>query len=140
MIGTDTNFVELSFRADLDTLLGRWLREVTPSELQEGYEATMAAALFHKSRCWLLDVRRRGPITNESTHWVLEAFLPRLVMVLGGRVYMALLVSPSHLHCLQQEQHGIEHLSDAYCEVQLFTEEGPATLWLAEHCHTSRHT
>ncbi|MBC6991351.1 hypothetical protein [Hymenobacter sp. BT491] len=134
MTGTATNFVELTFRADLDTLLGRWLRAVTHSELQVGYEATMAAALYNKARCWLLDVRRRGPIPEESTHWVIEAFLPRLVVALGGRVYMAFLVSPAHLNSLEQEQQLISHRSDAYCEVQLFTEEGPATQWLAGHC------
>ncbi|SHI30075.1 hypothetical protein SAMN02745146_0437 [Hymenobacter daecheongensis DSM 21074] len=123
------DFMELTFRPDAGTLLGRWHRPVSEPEVQQGYEATLAAATAHRSRYWLLDLRRRGPISEDSTHWVLEAFLPRLASLLGGRVYVAFLMSPGHLSAVDQEN-GAPLVASAACHVRLFTDEGNATEWL----------
>lgn len=124
------DFVELTLREDLGTLLGRWLREVSPAEVQQGYEATLRVAAPQKVRYWLLDLRRRGTISEDSTQWVLSTFLPRLTPLLGGRVYLAFLMSPAHLSNVDQEN-GAPLVSNADCHVRLFSDEGQATDWLA---------
>ncbi|GAA4001133.1 hypothetical protein GCM10022408_10400 [Hymenobacter fastidiosus] len=124
-----TDFMELTFRPDVGTLLGRWLRPASEPEIRQGYEATLSAATTHRSRYWLLDLRRRGPISEDCTHWVLEAFLPRLGPLLGGRTYIAFLMSPGHLSAVDQEN-GAPLVSSAACHVRLFSDEGNAAEWL----------
>ncbi|AII51518.1 hypothetical protein [Hymenobacter sp. APR13] len=123
------DFVELSFRPDLQLLLGRWLRPVSSSELQQSYEALLTAAVPPKCRFWLLDLRRRGISSEDDTLWTLETFLPLLAPRLGGRVYLAFLVSPGHLSAIDQES-GAPMVTNAQCHVRLFTDEGLATAWL----------
>ncbi|RYU83794.1 hypothetical protein [Hymenobacter persicinus] len=123
------DFVELTYRADVGTLLARWLRPVAPPEVEQGYEGTLSAALVHRSRYWLLDLRRRGPISEDCTYWVLDNFLPRLAPQLGGRIYVAFLMTPGHLSTVDQEN-GAPLVSSAACHVRLFSDEGNATEWL----------
>ncbi|TGE20304.1 hypothetical protein E5K00_20060 [Hymenobacter aquaticus] len=129
-VTTVADFVELTLREDLGTLLGRWLRQVSGEEVRQGYEATLRVAAPQRVRYWLLDLRRRGTITEESTEWVLSAFLPRLANLLGGRVYLAFLMSPAHLSNVDQEN-GAPLVSSADCHVRLFSDEGAAAEWLA---------
>ncbi|MCB2378871.1 hypothetical protein LGH70_14815 [Hymenobacter sp. BT635] len=124
------DFVELTLREDLGTLLGRWLRQVSCQEVQQGYEATLRVAEPKRVRYWLLDLRRRGTLTEDSTEWVLSTFLPRLTPLLGGRVYLAFLLSPAHLSSIDQEN-GAPLVSNADCHVRLFSDEGLAAEWLA---------
>ncbi|GAA3952868.1 hypothetical protein [Hymenobacter algoricola] len=123
------DIMELAFRSDVGTLLGRWLRPSTTAEVQQGYEATLRFASTYRSRYWLLDLRRRGPVSEDGTHWVLESFLPRLAPLLGGRVYVAFLMSPGHLSAIDQEN-GAPLVSNARCHVRLFSDESNAAEWL----------
>ncbi|WBO84584.1 hypothetical protein [Hymenobacter yonginensis] len=123
------DFAELSFRPDLQILLGRWLRPISTAELQQSYEALLTAAVPPKCRFWLLDLRRRGISSEDDTLWTLETFLPLLAPRLGGRVYLAFLVSPGHLSAIDQES-GAPMVTNAQCHVRLFTDEGLATAWL----------
>lgn len=123
------DFAELTFRPDLQVLFARWLRPVSSPELQQSYEALLAAATPHQCRFWLLDLRRRGISSEDDTLWTLEDFLPRLPPRLGGRVYLAFLVSPSHLSAIDQES-GAPMVTNAQCHVRLFTDEGLAAAWL----------
>lgn len=123
------DFAELTFRPDLQVLFARWIRPVSSTELQQSYEALLAAATPHQCRFWLLDLRRRGISSEDDTLWTLETFLPRLPPRLGGRVYLAFLVSPSHLSAIDQES-GAPMVTNAQCHVRLFTDEGLATAWL----------
>lgn len=129
-VTTVADFVELTLREDLGTLLGRWLRQVSTDEVRQGYEATLRVASSQRVRYWLLDLRRRGTIGEDSTQWVLTTFLPRLTPLLGGRVYLAFLMSPAHLSNVDQEN-GAPLVSNADCHVRLFSDEGLATDWLA---------
>ena len=131
------DFAELTFREDLRVLLARWLRPISSAELQRSYEALLAMAAPHRCRFWLLDLRRRGTSTEDDTHWVLEIFLPQLAPRLGGRIYLAFLVSPVHLAVIDQES-GAPLVANAHCHARLFTEEGLASAWLARrHQHES---
>ena len=51
------DFLDISYRADLDVLMARWLRPVELPELQAGYEQILAAAQAGAGRRWLGDVR-----------------------------------------------------------------------------------
>lgn len=131
------DFAELTFREDLRVLVARWLRPVSSAELHHSYEAVLAAASPQRCRFWLLDLRRRGTSTEDDTHWVLETFLSQLAGRLGGRVYLAFLVSPSHLAVIDQEG-GAPLVSGAHCHARIFTDEGAALAWLARrHQHES---
>jgi hypothetical protein len=128
------DFAELTFRNDLQIVLGRWLRPVSSTELQQSYEALLATANPHRCRFWLLDLRRRGISSEDDTLWTLETFLPQLPPRLGGRVYLAFLVAPGHLSAIDQET-GAPMVSNAQCHVRLFTDEGLATAWLGRRRH-----
>jgi hypothetical protein len=131
------DFAELAFRPDLQVLLMRWRRPVSTPELQQSYEALLAAATPLRCRFWLLDLRQRGISSEDDTLWTLEAFLPRLALHLSGRVYLAFLVSPSHLSAIDQES-GAPMVTNARYHVRLFTDEGLAAAWLSRrHQHES---
>lgn len=123
------DFLELTYRDDLDVLLSRWQRSVSAIELRQGYDVLLTTASRPRCRFWLLDLRRRGTATEDDTAWVLETFLPRLAPALGGRVYLAFLLSPAHLAAVDQEN-GAPLVSNAQCHARLFTDEGQALAWL----------
>ena len=93
--------LDITHRPDLPALVARWLREVSPAELQAGYQAILAAADAHASTRWLLDLRRRNGLGNAAVNsWVAETFLPQLTGRYGQPVYVAYLVSPSRAAAL----------------------------------------
>lgn len=126
---TDANeLLDLSFRADLGLLFGRWLRPpVDEAEFRQGYEAILALAARHGARYWLLDLRRRGPIGAEATRWVTDTFLPQLAERLQCRSCLAYLLSPSHLTAYAAQP---EAAAPAPCDVALFSDEHAALHWL----------
>ncbi|RAK64170.1 hypothetical protein [Hymenobacter edaphi] len=125
-----TDFIDLSFRTDLGLLFSRWLRSTSDAEVRLGYEAALAVAAPYGARYWLLDMRRRGPASLAATRWVIETFLPRLAEYFPQRVYLAYLLSPSHLTDFVPA--GRPALLNCY-EVALFSDEAAALHWL-EHC------
>lgn len=90
-----SNAFSLEYRADLGLLIGRWLMDLPPPELQGTYEAMLAAAQTHGNcRFWLLDLRRRpvaGPDLNE---WFRDQFSPRIAAALNGPLFTAYLAGP----------------------------------------------
>lgn len=126
-------FLDLCFRADLGLLFGRWLHApADEAEVRQGYEAALAVAARHDARYWLLDLRRRGPISTESTSWVIDTFLPRLAECLQCRPCLAYLLSPSHLTAYTPRP---EAAAPAPCEVALFSDEHAALHWLEQCRH-----
>ncbi|MCC3155645.1 hypothetical protein LJ737_00240 [Hymenobacter sp. 15J16-1T3B] len=124
------DFVDLSFRTDLGLLFSRWLRSATDAEVRQGYEAALAVATPHAARYWLLDMRRRGPASAAATRWVIDAFLPRLAGYFPPRLYLAYLLSPSHLgDFVPLTQPSVP----GTYEVALFSDEAAALHWL-ERC------
>lgn len=124
-------FLAFHYRPELGTLLGRWLRPVSPRELQQGYVALAAA---HGTRYWLLDLRARGPASEDDTHWVLTEFVPGLAEQLGRRVYLAFLVAPGQLSP-EEQQLGSPMVLDERAHVRLFADEVPAQTWLSGRQH-----
>ena len=91
------DFLEISYRPDLDLLLGRWLRPIELEEMQHGYQLLLDAAVAGGCRQWLLDVRRRQNTHQVGAQWMLSTFLPQLAPRLGGRTRLAYLMAPAYL-------------------------------------------
>ncbi|WP_210516947.1 hypothetical protein [Hymenobacter terricola] len=91
------DFLEISYRADLDLLLGRWLRPIELAEMQQGYELLLDAAVAGGCRRWLLDVRRRQNTHQVGAQWMVDTLLPQLTTRLGGRTRLAYLMAPVYL-------------------------------------------
>jgi hypothetical protein len=120
--------VELSFREDMGLLFGRWQRHASAPEVQLGYEAILAEAAPRRARYWLLDVRRRGSVSSEVARWVLETFLPSVAARLQGDVYIAYLLSPTHMTELLANDNT--HAPTKNWQAQLFSSECAALQWL----------
>lgn len=121
-------FLAVQIRPELDVTIIRWLRPVSAAELVQGYEA-----LLHQRRIgsyWLVDVRQRGPASEDDTHWVLTQFVGSLAQQTDQRVYLAFLVGAGQLNAEQQAS-GSPMVQDEQAHVRLFSDEPPALQWLA---------
>ncbi|TGD77847.1 hypothetical protein [Hymenobacter wooponensis] len=88
------DYLTISYRPDLDVLVGRWMRQVTLDEMRQGYELLLEEAAQHHCRQWLIDVRRRFNTDREGAQWMVTEFLPRLQPRLGGYTHLAYLLAP----------------------------------------------
>ncbi|MEJ7659617.1 MAG: hypothetical protein WKG07_08315 [Hymenobacter sp.] len=74
---TDSELPELlhlTYRADLEVLIGRWGYQAAEAELPAEYARLEAAALAHGSGRWLQDIRRRSLNYPETSRWLLAEF------------------------------------------------------------------
>ncbi len=126
------DFLEISYRADLDLLVGRWLRPVELAELQHGYALLLDAAVAGRCRYWLLDVRRRQNTHQIGAQWMVTTWLPQLGPRLGGRTRLAYLLAPAYL---RNEAADAAFPAAAYFDDkpfigERFIEEKDALAWL----------
>ncbi|QKG54123.1 hypothetical protein [Hymenobacter sp. BRD67] len=91
------DFLAISYRADLDVLVARWLRPIELAEMTRGYEALLDAAASGRHRRWLLDVRRRLNTHQIGAQWMVSTLLPQLELRLGGHTRLAYLLAPLYL-------------------------------------------
>ena len=121
--------LDLVYRADLPALIARWQREITPQELQAGYQAVRAAA--DEARCsrWLLDLRRREDVIEPAVNaWFGTTFAPSLRGRYAAPVRLAFLVSPRRAQRLATAP---VLAANADCRIANFTDEASAHAWLA---------
>ena len=86
---------ELTYRADLDVLFGRWhLQPFTTAELLPCYHQLADMALATGCRFWLQDLRRRQSPDHKVKVWLTDEYYPDLAQRFGGRLYVAYLFSP----------------------------------------------
>ncbi len=129
-----TEYLHLVYRPDLLLLVGRWMRETTPQEMQHGYDLMLNGAESQMCRYWLVDARRRDHATNgRNVGWMMETFFPQVAARLGRPVFLAYLFAPVHLSDIEANP-AIPPLTyfnnRPYC-VERFTEERAALDWLA---------
>lgn len=93
---TTPDFITITYRADLDFLVARWLQPVSGAETRVGYQLILAAAQECACPYWLLDGRRRQPADAETTQWGLTEFFPSLSLRLGKPVFLSQLLSPTY--------------------------------------------
>ena len=129
-----TDYLECLHRPETDTMVCRWLREVTPAEMRTSYEYLLEEAQGLGSRLWLLDIRRRNNEDPETAQWLLDAFMPKLAGLLGGPSFLAYLLSPAHLVRVDNHAMDIVHVAQLQrsVHVALFIEEGGANAWLVQ--------
>jgi len=121
--------LDLLHRPDLPALIARWHHEVTPAELQAGYEALLAAADAAGCARWLLDLRRREDLTEPTVNaWFGEIFAPALRGRYAEAVRLAFLVSPLRAG---QPVSAIVSAATTDCKIATFTDEAAAHAWLA---------
>ncbi|TDN40037.1 hypothetical protein E4631_20725 [Hymenobacter sp. UV11] len=126
------DFLTISYRADLDVLVARWLRPIDLPEMRRGYDALLVAALQGRHRHWLLDVRRRLNTHLLGAQWMASTFLPQLGPRLGGHTRLAYLLAPEYL---RDEAADAAFPPPSYFVGQpfvadRFTEEQAAVAWL----------
>jgi hypothetical protein len=125
------DFLALTHQPATPVLVARWLRAATPEELQQGYHELLSVATLHKVRYWLLDLRRRGPVSTELVQWVQQTFFPHAARELQGSVYLSYFISPDHLEQLQLQPDWFAE-DQGHCLARLFTDERQATEWLSQ--------
>lgn len=123
----------LDYRADLGLIIGRWLKELPPPELQGTYEAMLAAAQTNGNcRFWLLDLRRRPVAGPDLNAWFRDQFSPRIAAALNGPLFTAYLAGPHQRPAAESDEMELyfrrEAAVDAY--PQLFENEAEAMAWL----------
>jgi hypothetical protein len=117
----------------LDILIGRWLRDLPPPELQGTYRAMLDAAHAHGNcRFWLLDLRRRPVAGPDLNDWFRDQFSPTLAAALNGPLFTAYLAGPhqrpaAQSHAMELYLHR-EAAVNAFPE--LFEDEAQAVAWL----------
>lgn len=122
--------LDLVYRPDLPALIARWQREVTPQELQAGYQAVLTAADAAGCSRWLLDLRRREDVVEPAVNaWFGTTFAPALRGRYGAPVRLAFLVSPLRA---QRAVTAVVSAADADCRIATFTDEAAAHTWLAQ--------
>lgn len=126
------DYLQYQYRADLQVLVARWLRQPTDDELHDGYHRLLAVAAGHDARLWLIDTRRRDHSNQQSTSWMVEHFLPLLPQHFNGSVYLAFLFMPTHLYAIERDAAvpPLTYFDGRSYHVQRFTEEQSAMQWL----------
>ena len=124
-------------RPDLPAVVARWQREISETELHDGYFAILAAADGLACWRWLLDLRRREELATPAlAHWMNHDFFPRLVGRYPLPVRIAFLVSP--MRAQQQASDSSAATISAQSRLEqgyltaLFTDEAAAYHWLSQ--------
>jgi hypothetical protein len=128
------DYLNITFRTDLNMVVARWLRPVSGPETREGYAQIRDTARHWGCPYWLLDGRRRQPADAETTSWGFNEFFPTLSGQLGQPVYLSQLLSPQYQQLTQelpvyQEQES--NTARTY-HMRRFNDEAAAVLWLRE--------
>ncbi|GAB3661083.1 hypothetical protein GCM10027594_31110 [Hymenobacter agri] len=124
--------LELTYRSDLNILVGRWGHQPAPHELPPVYQQVQEMAIAHNCRCWLQDIRRRNLNDPDTARWLLRDFFPEMARRLGGRLYVAYLVGPALQHAIVNRPDYIpaEASDDQPFAVSFFGDEAAAITWL----------
>ncbi|MGI4737547.1 MAG: hypothetical protein ACRYG7_20460 [Janthinobacterium lividum] len=128
-----SNAFSLEYRADLGLIIGRWLKELPPPELQGTYEAMLAAAQAHGNcRFWLLDLRRRPVAGPDLNAWFRDQFSPRIAAALNGPLFTAYLAGPHQRPAAESDAMELYFHREAAVNAfpQLFENEAEAVEWL----------
>jgi hypothetical protein len=120
--------LDLLHRPDLPAIIARWQHDVTPAELQAGYEALRALADEAPCHRWLLDIRRRADLTEPAINaWFGQLFAPSLRGRYAAPARLAFLVSPLRAN---EPVMAVVSPLDTDCAIATFTNEAAAYQWL----------
>ncbi|NVO84033.1 hypothetical protein [Hymenobacter terrestris] len=130
---TPAELLQLTFRADLDLLVGRWTHQPEPALLPAAYQQLTHAALAHNCRYWLQDIRRRIVNDPAITRWLLAEYFPDMARRLAG-LRVAYLTSPALLAHIMADPtfKPVEYYDSQPYQIHFFGDEGAAVAWLKE--------
>lgn len=125
--------LQLTYRPDLDLLVGRWTHEPNAALLPAAYRQLEQQALACGCRYWLQDIRRRVVNDPATTDWLLAEFFPDMARRLGG-LRVAYLTSPMLLTHVRTNPDfkSVDYYADKPYQVHFFGDEGEAVRWLKE--------
>ncbi|MGI4833732.1 MAG: hypothetical protein ACRYFK_09750 [Janthinobacterium lividum] len=127
---------ELTYRPDLDMLLGRWrYQHAHPAELLACYQQLADVAQAHNCRFWLQDLRRRVSPDDDTKRWLLQEYYPSVAHRFGQRLFVAYLFSPDmHRQIVEAPDYAPpEAYHDKPYALDFFGIEGEAIEWLQAH-------
>jgi hypothetical protein len=124
--------IDFAYRTDLDILVSRWAYQPDPQELPAVYQQMCEMALQKNARFWLQDIRRRTLNDPATTDWLLNKYFPNMARRLGGRLYVAYLLSPAlHESIVNRPDYvPAEAYDDKPFATSFFNDEGAAIRWL----------
>ncbi|UOQ65615.1 hypothetical protein [Hymenobacter volaticus] len=138
LVATHAEYLHLTYRPDLQTVILRWLRDVSLSELQLAHRAALELTLHHKAAFWFVDVRRRLVVNNTHTRWLADEFLPHAAALTPtGNLRIAYLTSPSRQRIIDADSDmqlivtRAESKGQPY-RLRTFLDEASAMAWLLE--------
>jgi hypothetical protein len=137
MLSPNLDFLQLSYRPDLEVLFMRWRRVVSSEEHRAGYGAALALARTHVAGRWLIDLRSRGLASSEDFAWILATFRPQIAAALPtASRRIAYLVTPYHVDLIRERLAALEPTYPMAVQqsaiIRVFTEEQRAQEWLHE--------
>jgi len=131
----------LTYEAEPNLLVGRWLRDVADRSLLLPQDELLSAALQHnRCRFWLLDMRRQSTFSPLLLEWLGALLTHQVVSVLGSPVFMACVADASHrteIESLSTEALLREQAKHEFYPY-FFDDEAAARQWLADsqdHAH-----
>ncbi|OWP64620.1 hypothetical protein CDA63_02350 [Hymenobacter amundsenii] len=129
-----SDLLQLTYRADLDLLVGRWGYQPDPVLLPAAYQHLARTAQDCGCSYWLQDIRRRTLNDPATTEWLLREYFPDMARRLGGRLRVAYLTSPSLLESIMAAPGFVsaEDYAGQAHGVAFFGDEGAAVAWLRE--------
>ncbi|NVO30624.1 hypothetical protein [Hymenobacter lapidiphilus] len=130
---TPAELLQLTYRADLNLLVGRWTHQPEPALLPAAYQQLAHVAQAHTCSYWLQDIRRRVVNDPDITLWLLTNYFPDMARRLGG-LRVAYLTSPTLLAHIMADPafKPVEYYDSKAYQVHFFGDEGAAVAWLKE--------
>lgn len=131
----NSDYLTVAYRPDLRLLTLRWLRDVTFSELQAGFQAAREAAQQVGATRWLIDVRRRLEMDVIPSIWVANELLPVVAAELPSTLQVAYLLAPARhdaIRTLPELKNAVQQAqapAQPY-RLQVFVDEGEAVRWV----------
>jgi hypothetical protein len=135
---THADYLNLTYRPDLQTVILRWLRDVSFPELQSAHHAALELTMRHNATLWFVDVRRRLVVNNTHTRWLTDEFLPHAgALSPTGNLRIAYLTSPSRQRIIDTDSDMQLIVSRAESSGQpyrlhTFIDEASAMAWLLD--------
>ncbi|RFP66725.1 hypothetical protein D0N36_01180 [Hymenobacter lapidiphilus] len=134
---TPAELLQITHRADLDLLVGRWTHQPDPALLPAAYQQLSREALASNCRYWLQDIRHRVVNDPAITRWLLTEYFPDMARRFGG-LRVAYLTGPALLARITADPSFQDeaYYADKPYKVRFFGDEGAAVTWLREGVST----
>ena len=125
----------LSYEAEPNLLVGRWLRNVADRSLMPPQEELLSAALQHnRCRFWLMDISKQQDFSQVLLDWMGQLLAQQVVSVLGSPVFVACVADESHRQEIESIATNTLLRQQAQHEFYpyFFDNEPDARSWLAD--------